>query len=102
SGGAGRRLPAFPTRRSSDLVAAAAAGFGGRGGLAPGAGLGAAAGVLYAAGDVGTKAAVAGGGRLAFVPVLLVCHGLAFVALQLRSEEHTSELPSRGQLVCRL
>jgi hypothetical protein len=46
-------------------------------------GLGIAAGVLYAAGDVATKAAVQGGGRLAFVPVLLGCHGLAFVALQL-------------------
>jgi hypothetical protein len=51
--------------------------------LAGGAGLGVAAGVLYAAGDVGTKAAVVGGGRLAFVPALLACHGLAFVALQL-------------------
>jgi hypothetical protein len=51
--------------------------------LAGGAGLGVAAGVLYAAGDVGTKAAVAGGGRLAFVPALLACHALAFVALQL-------------------
>jgi hypothetical protein len=48
-----------------------------------GAGLGAAAGVLYAAGDVATKAAVAGGGRLAFVPAVLACHGLAFVCLQL-------------------
>jgi len=47
------------------------------------AGLGVAAGVLYAAGDVATKAAVHGGGRLGFVPVLLACHGLAFVALQL-------------------
>jgi hypothetical protein len=51
--------------------------------LAGGAGLGIAAGVLYAAGDVGTKAAVVGGARLAFVPALLACHGLAFVALQL-------------------
>jgi hypothetical protein len=51
--------------------------------LAGGAGLGIAAGVMYAAGDVGTKAAVSGGARLAFVPVLLACHGLAFVALQL-------------------
>jgi hypothetical protein len=51
--------------------------------LAGGAGLGVAAGILYAAGDVGTKAAVAGGARLAFVPALLACHGLAFVALQL-------------------
>ena len=47
------------------------------------AGLGIAAGILYAAGDVATKAAVPGGARLAFVPVLLTCHGLAFVALQL-------------------
>jgi hypothetical protein len=46
-------------------------------------GLGTAAGVLYAAGDVGTKAAVVGGTRLWFVPGLLACHGLAFVALQL-------------------
>ena len=45
--------------------------------------LGAAAGVLYAAGDVGTKAAVHGGTRLLFVPILLACHGLAFVCLQL-------------------
>ena len=48
-----------------------------------GAGLGLAAGVLYAAGDVATKAAVPLGGRLAFLPVLLACHGLAFAALQL-------------------
>ena len=46
-------------------------------------GLGLAAGLLYAAGDVATKAAVQGGARVAFVPVLLACHGLAFVALQL-------------------
>ena len=52
-------------------------------GLAPGAGLGAAAGLMYAAGDVATKAATGGGARLSFVPVLLACHGLAFVFLQL-------------------
>ena len=51
--------------------------------LGAGAGLGAAAGILYAAGDVGTKAAIHGGARLAFVPVLLACHGLAFVSLQI-------------------
>jgi hypothetical protein len=51
--------------------------------LAAGAGLGAAAGILYAAGDVGTKAAVVGGQRLWFVPLVLACHGAAFVALQL-------------------
>ena len=65
------------------LAFAALAAFPGSRLLAPGAGLAAAAGVLYAAGDVGTKAAVHGGGRLAFVPALLACHGLAFVALQL-------------------
>jgi hypothetical protein len=47
------------------------------------AGLGTAAGILYAAGDVGTKAALAGGARLFFVPALLACHGLAFVCMQL-------------------
>jgi len=51
--------------------------------LASGAGLGIASGVLYAAGDVGTKAAVQGHGFLLFVPVVLACHGLAFIALQL-------------------
>jgi hypothetical protein len=51
--------------------------------LPPGAGLGTAAGVLYAAGDVGTKAALAGGARLLFVPALLACHGAAFVCMQL-------------------
>jgi hypothetical protein len=66
----------------SGVVAALAAGGGSRA-LAPGAGLGVAAGFLYAAGDVGTKAAVAGGSGLFFVPALLACHGLAFVALQL-------------------
>jgi S-formylglutathione hydrolase FrmB len=42
-----------------------------------------AAGVLYAAGDVGTKAALSGGLHVWFIPALLACHGLAFVALQL-------------------
>jgi hypothetical protein len=51
--------------------------------LRSGAGLGVAAGVLYAAGDVGTKAAVGAGARLLFVPALLACHGLAFVSMQL-------------------
>jgi hypothetical protein len=64
------------------LVSAAAAGLVAR--LLPGgAGLGTAAGILYAAGDVGTKAAVLGGQRLLFVPPLLLCHGLAFICLQL-------------------
>lgn len=67
----------------ASLVVAALAAGPGAGVLAGGAGLGVAAGVLYAAGDVGTKAALPGGGRLLFVPVLLACHGLAFVSLQL-------------------
>jgi hypothetical protein len=51
--------------------------------LAGGAGLGIAAGTCCSAGDVSTKAAVHGGTSLVFVPVLLACHGLGFVALQL-------------------
>lgn len=51
--------------------------------LAGGAGFGLAAGTLYAAGDVATKAAVAGGVALVFTFAVLACHGLAFVALQL-------------------
>jgi hypothetical protein len=67
---------------ASIAVAAVAAGMGARR-LARGSGLGVAAGLLYAAGDVGTKVAVHGGGRLVFVPIVLALHGLAFVALQL-------------------
>ena len=51
--------------------------------LAAGAGSGVAAGVLYAAGDIATKAAVAGGTALLFALAVLACHGGAFVALQL-------------------
>ena len=51
--------------------------------LAGGAGFGLAAGVLYAAGDVATKAAVGGGMAVLFTAAVLACHGLAFVALQL-------------------
>jgi hypothetical protein len=63
----------------ASLVAAAIA----PGRIPGGAGFGVAAGVLYAAGDVATKAAVGGGIALAFVAAVLACHGLAFVALQL-------------------
>jgi S-formylglutathione hydrolase FrmB len=59
------------------------------------AGLGTAAGILYAAGDVGTKAAVSGGFHFWFVPALLACHGLAFVALQL-AFQRGSALTSAG------
>ena len=51
--------------------------------LAGGAGFGLAAGLLYAAGDVATKAAVGGGAAVLFTTAVLACHGLAFVALQL-------------------
>jgi hypothetical protein len=51
--------------------------------LAPGAGLGTAAGLLYATADVATKEAVRGGTGLVVVPVVLGASGLAFVALQL-------------------
>jgi hypothetical protein len=51
--------------------------------LVGGAGFGIAAGVLYAAGDVATKAAVGGGAAVLFTVAVLGCHGLAFVALQL-------------------
>ena len=51
--------------------------------LAGGAGLGIAAGLCYAAGDVGTKAAVGGGARLLFALPVLTAHGFGFVALQL-------------------
>lgn len=72
-------LPAVALWMSASVVAAAVAAAA----LPRGVGLGTAAGILYAAGDVGTKIAVVGGVRLWFVPALLACHGLAFVAFQL-------------------
>ncbi len=65
----------------ASAVAALAAASGAR--LVTGAGLGIAAGTLYAGGDVATKAATFGGGWLALVPIVLLAHGVAFVALQL-------------------
>jgi hypothetical protein len=64
------------------LVASCAGVLGG-GALAPGAGLGIAAGVLYATGDVATKAVFAGGVWLLLIAVVLAAHGAAFAALQL-------------------
>ena len=43
---------------------------------------GMATGVLFAAGDVSTKAAVGGGGRLAFVAALIGCYALGTMLLQ--------------------
>ena len=51
--------------------------------LAPGAGFGLAAGIAYAAADVGTKAAVQGGWLLAFGAPVWGCHLLAFGLIQL-------------------
>jgi hypothetical protein len=51
--------------------------------LRAGAAFGIGSGLLYAAGDVATKAAVGGGVRLALAALVLACHGLAFVMLQL-------------------
>jgi drug/metabolite transporter (DMT)-like permease len=62
---------------ASALVAAAATGF------ATGAAFGLAAGVLYAAGDVSTKAATLGGMWLVLIAVVVATHGAAFVAMQL-------------------
>jgi hypothetical protein len=82
AGGSGS-IAAVAAWIACSVALAALAAFPGSRVLAPGAGLAAAAGLLYAAGDVGTKAAVHGGVRLAFVPALLACHGLAFVSIQL-------------------
>jgi uncharacterized membrane protein len=51
--------------------------------LAPGAGFGIAAGITYAAADVGTKEAVHGGWIVLFALPVWACHGLAFVLIQL-------------------
>jgi drug/metabolite transporter (DMT)-like permease len=51
--------------------------------LAPGAGFGLAAGLMYAAADVGTKSAWYGGFDLLFIAPIWLCHGLAFTLIQL-------------------
>jgi drug/metabolite transporter (DMT)-like permease len=51
--------------------------------LAPGAGLGLAAGLMYAAADVGTKAAWYSGWFLLLIVPVWACHGLAFTLIQL-------------------
>lgn len=50
--------------------------------MAAGAGLGAASGILFATGDVATKAALAGGARWWFAPVALALYAAGFVAMQ--------------------
>jgi drug/metabolite transporter (DMT)-like permease len=51
--------------------------------LAPGAGFGLAAGLMYAAADVATKAAWYGGYDLLLIVPIWACHGLAFTLIQL-------------------
>jgi len=51
--------------------------------LAPGAAWGISAGLMYAAADVGTKAAVGGGLFLLLVAPVWACHGLAFTIIQM-------------------
>ena len=53
------------------------------GGRFEGAAFGAAAGVLFAAGDIATKMAVGGGWRLLFAPALVAGYGLGTTTLQL-------------------
>jgi hypothetical protein len=79
------------------VASAVAAGFAAVA-VGGGAGLGTAAGVLYAAGDVATKAAVAGGTGFAYVPALLAAHGLAFVCVQL-AFQRGSRLATAGLAV---
>jgi len=51
--------------------------------LAPGAAWGISAGLMYAAADVGTKAAVGGGLFLVVILPVWLCHGLAFTIIQM-------------------
>jgi hypothetical protein len=51
--------------------------------LAPGAAWGISAGLMYAAADVGTKAAVGGGLFLLVILPVWACHGLAFTIIQM-------------------
>jgi hypothetical protein len=74
----------------ASLVLAGLAAGPGAAVLRPGAGLALAAGLLYSAGDVATKAAV-GVTRpvLLFAALIPITHGLAFVALQLAFQRGT-------------
>jgi hypothetical protein len=75
----------------ASMLVAGVAALPAAGVLRPGAGLAAAAGLLYAAGDVATKAAVDGTHpALLFWGLLLACHGLAFACLQLSFQRGTA------------
>jgi hypothetical protein len=73
------------------MVLAAAAASPAAAILRPGSGLAVAAGLLYSAGDVATKAAVGGTTPvIMFVLLLPACHGLAFISLQLSFQRGTT------------
>jgi hypothetical protein len=75
----------------ASMLLAGVAAVPGAGVIRPGAGLAAAAGLLYSAGDVATKAAVDGTHpALLFWGLLLACHGLAFACLQLSFQRGTA------------
>src|SRR5699024_11902229 len=94
-GGTPRSLPSFPTRRSSDLVAHRAEG----GNVALVAGPGG-VGLVDRGDDLtGLGDAV---GRFAEAEQRIEVHRLVREQPDRRSEEHTSELQSRFDLVCRL
>src|SRR5690606_41530427 len=92
-------LPPFPTRRSSDLEALED--------FAPDLGvdgLEQLAGPQHVAADDGPREVEAGLGEFALEPVVrrVVAEALVDQVRDQRSEEHTSELQSRENLVCRL
>src|SRR5690606_40460128 len=90
-----RVLPSFPTRRSSDL-----GGFGEVGGEAGGGGLFA---VFFTtpAGECYQVDSIQLGHLLQCLSDLIAVH-VRQAEIKERSEEHTSELQSRENLVCRL
>src|SRR5206468_13103628 len=93
-------LPSFPTRRSSDLRLGWVRAHAGR----QVARADVVALVLRGAGDgvrAGARAGLAGIGARAGVAVV-ARRAVRLCGVRARSEEHTSELQSRSDLVCRL
>src|SRR5207253_9746594 len=97
-----RSLTPFPTRRSSDLASIATRSGRVVGVKVRGAGLLRSGRVVVAAGNWTRDLVAAVGPRL---PIRYVRGEVAILRRPVdfgRSEEHTSELQSRGHLVCRL
>ncbi len=75
----------------ASALVAAIAGFPAARILRPGAGLAMAAGLMYSAGDVATKAAVGAVSPVyAFALLIAACHGLGFVCIQLSFQRGTA------------